>query len=180
MRQRSASAPPSATKNLDSSTSGDGRKIRSDSNRPPFSSPQVQNTGSPETPGSAITARALHYRQVAYNRTRKYQPGRNHLSVPVVVANSGRDCVYENCPGWETGKAKRPRAYTSKYMCEQCTMEKGFDFWLCHTTKVVDGVKIVVDCHLAYHISKKLFAPTPPPAGTSTTECSVISDLTDE
>jgi hypothetical protein len=26
-------------------------------------------------------------------------------------------------------------------------MEKGYDFWLCHTTKKVSGLKIVVDCH---------------------------------
>ena len=181
IRQRGVGAPPSATKNLDSTTSGDGRSVRSDSSRQPFASPSGSvQTGTPQTPVAAITARALHYRQVAFNRLKNFQPGRNHLSVPVVVSNSGRDCLYVNCPGWKTGKAQRPRAYTSKYICEQCTMEKGFDFWLCHTTKVIDGVKIVVDCHLAYHVEKKCFYPTPPPAGTSTTECSVISDLTDE
>jgi hypothetical protein len=104
------------------------------------------------------------------------QPGRNHLSVPVVVSNSGRDCLYEKCSGWNVIK-KRPRAYTSKYKCEQCSMERGYDFWLCHTTKKVDGAQIVVDCHTLYHVEKKLFSPK----STSTaTECSAVSDLTDE
>ena len=25
---------------------------------------------------------------------------------------------------------------------KQCIIEKGYDFWLCHTTKVVDGIAI--------------------------------------
>jgi hypothetical protein len=60
MRQRGVGAPPCAVKNLDLSSSGDGRKIRTDSNRPLFSSPSVQ-FGTHETPVSAVTARALHY-----------------------------------------------------------------------------------------------------------------------
>jgi hypothetical protein len=56
-------------------------------------------------------------------------------------------------------------------------MEKGYDFWLCHTTKVVDGIKIVLDCHTGYHLLMELYTPSPPP-GTAT-ECSVISDLTE-
>ena len=56
-------------------------------------------------------------------------------------------------------------------------MEKGYDFWLCHTTKVVDGIKIVVDCHTTYLVDMELYTPSPPPG--SATECSVISDLTE-
>ena len=55
-------------------------------------------------------------------------------------------------------------------------MEKGYDFRLCHTTKVVDGIKTVVDCHTAYHVDKKLYTTTAPPPGI-TTECGVVSDL---
>jgi hypothetical protein len=29
------------------------------------------------------------------------QPGRNHLSVLVIVSNSSRDCQYNKCPGWQ-------------------------------------------------------------------------------
>jgi hypothetical protein len=80
----------------------------------------------------------------AFNQLKYFQPGRNHLSLPVIVSNSGRDCLYKKCPGWNIVK-KRPRAYTTIYKCEQCTMEKGYDFWLCHTTKKLDGLNIVVD-----------------------------------
>ena len=60
-------------------------------------------------------------------------------------------------------------------------MEKGSDFWLCNSTKDVDGKFVVVDCHTAYHVEKKLYTTTAPPEVT--TECSVVSvvsDLTDE
>ena len=42
-------------------------------------------------------------------------------------------------------------------------MDKGFDFWLCHSTKVVDGIMLVFDCHTAYHVEMKLYRPTAPP-----------------
>ena len=57
-------------------------------------------------------------------------------------------------------------------------MEKGIDFWLCHSTKVVDGIKTVVDCHTAYHVNMQLYSITGPPGSIS--ECTVVSDLTDE
>ena len=58
-------------------------------------------------------------------------------------------------------------------------MEKGSNFWLCNSTKEVDGNLVVVDCHTAYHVDKKLYTTTAPPPGI-TTECSVVSDSTDE
>ena len=54
----------------------------------------------------------------AFNQLNNCQLGRSYISVPVVVDNSGWYCVYKKCPSWKTGKAKRPRAYTSKYICE--------------------------------------------------------------
>ena len=60
---------------------------------------------------------------------------------------------------------------------KQCTMDKEYDCWLCHTNKLVDGIKIVVDCHTAYHVIMELYTPSPPPG--SATGCSVISDLTE-
>jgi hypothetical protein len=56
-------------------------------------------------------------------------------------------------------------------------MEKGYVFWLCHTTKKVDGLKIVVDCHTKYHVKKKLFESK---STGSATGSSVASELTDE
>ena len=50
---------------------------------------------------------------------------------------------------------------------------------LCNSTKEVDGNLVVVDCHTAYHVDKKLYTTTAPPPGI-TTECSVVFDLTDE
>jgi hypothetical protein len=57
-------------------------------------------------------------------------------------------------------------------------MEKGYGFWLCHTTKKLDGLKIVVDCHTKYHVEKKLFESKS--TGSATTGSSVVSDLTEE
>jgi hypothetical protein len=104
------------------------------------------------------------------------QPGRNHLSVPVIVSSSGRDCRYEKCPGFSTS-SNRKRSYATKYQCEQCTIEKGYDFWLCHTTKKIGATEIVVDCHKLYQVEKKLFSVQ---HTGSASECTVISDLTEE
>jgi hypothetical protein len=134
-------------------------------------------SGTPQSTVSSISARYLYYQQTAFNQLKYFQPGRNHLSVPVVVSNSSRDCLYKKCPGWNNIVKKRPRAYTTIYKCEQCTMEKGYDFWLCHTTKKLGGLKIVVDCHTKYHVKKKLFESK---STGSATGSSVASGLTDE
>ena len=91
-------------------------------------------------------------------------------------------CKYKNCPGLNSA-AKRPRTYKSKYVCEQCTMEKGPNFWLCNSAeevaKEVDGILEAVDCHTAYHVDMNLYVvytTTAPPPGI-TTECGVVSDL---
>ena len=179
IRTRGFGDAPSATKDITTTSSSlDGRKLRSDAVRQHFTSPTATVTGTPQTPASAITARALRYRQVDFKRQKQLQPGRNHLSVPMVVEDKKLSyCKYIKCPGFNTG-AKRPRAYPSKYVCEQCSMEKGSDFWLCNSTKDVDGNLVVVDCHTAYHVDMELYSTSGPPG--STTECSVVSDLTDE
>ena len=56
-------------------------------------------------------------------------------------------------------------------------MEKGYNVWLCRSTKEGDRIMAVGDCHTAYHVEMKLYAAAAPP-GTAT-ECSVISDLTE-
>jgi hypothetical protein len=122
-----------------------------------------------------MSVRSLYYQQAAYSRMKNAQPWRNHISVPVLVSGSGRCCRWDKCPGLKIIN-KIKRAYQSSYQCELCTMEKGYDFWLCHTTKKVAGTHIVVNCHTRYHVEKKLFSP---PIG-SATKCSVISDLTEE
>ena len=116
MRKRGYGATPKATKDITTSSSVDGRKVRSDSVRQPFTSPTVQ-TGTPQTPVSGIGARALQYPQVAFKRQKQLQPGRNHMSVPVVVKGNRATsyCKYKNCPGKNFG-AKRARTSISQSM----------------------------------------------------------------
>ena len=99
------------------------------------------------------------------------------MLIPVVVKGNKATsyCKYNKCPGKNTG-AKRKRAYMSKYACEDCSLEKGADFFLCNSTKSVGGNLVVVDCHTAYHVEKKLYtAPSP----VSTAESSIVSELTE-
>ena len=63
----------------------DGRKLRSDAVRQHFTSPTATVTGTPQTPVSDLGARALQYRKAASKLQKERQPGRNHISVPVVV-----------------------------------------------------------------------------------------------
>ena len=80
----------------------------------------------------------------------KIQPDRVHQPMPCLVrskdpdkAGSGPYCRYNKCPGLKS-KAKTKRSYkTIIYQCEQCTVEKGFNLWLCHTTEKVKGVQTV-------------------------------------
>jgi hypothetical protein len=128
-REQGYGAPPSATKDISSTSSGEGRRIRSDSSRPAFWSPTTHGTGAvqsgtPQSTVSSISARYLYYQQTAFNQLKYFQPGRNHLSVPVVISNSGRDCQYKKCPGWNVDKMRARAYYTTIYKCEQCTMEK--------------------------------------------------------
>ena len=99
------------------------------------------------------------------------------MLIPVVVKGNKATsyCKYIKCPGFNTG-AKRARAYSSKYACEECSLEKGDNFFVCNSTKNVGGNLVVVDCHTAYHVEKKLYtAPSP----VSTAESSVVSELTE-
>jgi S-methylmethionine-dependent homocysteine/selenocysteine methylase len=82
----------------------------------------------------------------------------------------------QKCPGFNMPR-KRPRSYATNYRCEECTQEKGVDFWLCNTTKKVDEVETILDCHAKYHVERKLFITT---TSTASSENSVISDLTEE
>jgi hypothetical protein len=51
-------------------------------------------------------------------------------------------------------------------------------FWLCNTTKKIDGVKTILDCHAKYHVERKLFVTTT--SNTASSENSAISDVTEE
>jgi hypothetical protein len=68
-------------------------------------------------------------------------------------SGSGNYCLYKKCPGLNNTK-KTTRVYRTIYQCEECTVEKKAPFWLCHTTKKVNGKDTVVSCHLKYHAEK--------------------------
>jgi hypothetical protein len=109
-------------------------------------------------------------------RRQKLQPGRVHQPMPCLVrgksndSGSGNYCRYKKCPGLRV-KKRKTRPYTTVYQCEEFTGEKGYDFWLCHTTKKINGKQTVVSCH---H-TEMCFSTT-----GSATESSVASDLTEE
>jgi hypothetical protein len=152
MRQRGTRAPPSATKNLETTSSGEGRSVRSDKFTQPFETPPgahgtgAVHAGTTQTPVSCVTARAIYYQQVALSKLKRRQPGRNHQSQAMIVSSSGRDCRYKNCLGWKKVR-KCARSFATVYRCEECTPEKGIDFWLCDTVKNIDGADTVLDCH---------------------------------
>jgi hypothetical protein len=81
-------------------------------------------------------------------------------------------CRYKKCPGLNI-KKQTVRTYQTKYRCEECSIEKGIDVWLCNTVKNINKKPKKIECHMRYHAEIKFTI-------TSSTECSVISDLTDE
>ena len=160
----------------------DGRSIRSDSVIQPFSSPAAHGTrtdiGTPRSSSTTeFSSRNKRKKQQAFKKRQKLQPDRVHQPMPCLVRSKDNDkpgsgpyCKYEKCPGFKS-KAKVKRPYKTIYQCEQCTVEKGFPFWLCHTAKKVNGIQTVVSCHLQYHA--EMCYDT-----SAATECSVVSELT--
>jgi hypothetical protein len=92
MRQRQPGPPPSVSKDLTSSTSGDGQATRSDAKNQPFTPvPGAHGTGgthagtSTSTPGSTLTARGLHYQEAAFNKRQREYTSRVHQPMPMLV-----------------------------------------------------------------------------------------------
>jgi len=100
----------------------------------------------------------------------KQQPGRRHQSVAMIV-KSDSYCQYKKCPGLDIKKQTR-RPYPTKYRCEECSVDKGTDVWLCNTVKTIHKKQKKIECHMRYHEEKEFIV--------TTTESSVISDLTEE
>jgi hypothetical protein len=177
MRKRGPGAPPSATKDITTSSSMDGRAVRRDSIRQPFPSPPGRNgTGAVHagTPRSAsVCSRSVYKQQQAFKRRKKEHNWRCHQSVPNIVAGSGPICMYKKCPGFKI-KKDTVRAHQTKYRCEECSIDKGIEFWLCNTVKGVEGSKKIVNCHQKYHIEMCM------ETSTSAAESTVDSDLTEE
>jgi hypothetical protein len=177
MRKRGTGAPPNPTKDITTSSSVDGRKVRKDSKQQSFSSPTVAHgtggvhTGTPRSSASTSSTRTIHKWQHSFKRRKTQHRWRCHQSVPNVVTGSGPNCRYSKCPGLNTNVSKR--SYQTKYRCEECSINKGVEFWLCNTVKKVDGKQKKIECHLKYH-AEMCFETT------STTESSVASELTEE
>jgi hypothetical protein len=135
IRQRSYGATPSATKDLTSTTSGDGRATRADAKNQPFMSPTsahgtgATHTGTPQTPASTVTAKGLYQKEICFNQQKRDYISRVHQSMPMLArgtgekSGSGSVCQYNKCPGLNI-KKKTTRAYTTIYQCEECTVEK--------------------------------------------------------
>jgi hypothetical protein len=184
IRQYSYGAAPSATKDLTTTSSGDGRAIRSDAKNQPFTSPTASHgTGAthadtPRTPGSTLTPMDIYHKEIRFNRRKRDYVSRAHQPMPMLVrgtgekSGSGSVCVYKKCPGLNI-KKKITRAYTTIYQCEECTVEKKRPIFLCHTTKKINGKDTVVSCHLKYHAEKAFLK------ATSSSVCSLVSDLTE-
>jgi hypothetical protein len=86
---------------------------------------------------------------------------------------SGPRCSYKKCLGYDQPFVRRV-AFKIIYRCEECSMNKNTDIWLCHTTKKLNGKQTVVSCHLKYHTGM-CFETT-----GSATESSVDSGSTEE
>jgi hypothetical protein len=89
-----------------------------------------------------------------------------------MIKKNNPHCTYKKCPGL-TIKKKKEKTYKTNYRCEECSIKKGTDVWLCNTVKNIDGKKKKIECHIKYHAEKEFIVMT-------TTECTVISDLTEE
>jgi hypothetical protein len=181
MRQRQPGCPPSASKDLTFSTSGCEQATRSDAKNQPFlSTPGAHGTGAIN--GGTVrttTVGGMYHHKIAFNKRQRDYVSRVHQPMPMLVrgegekSGSGARCDYKKCPGLNI-KSKRIVSYKTIYQCEQCTVEKKRPIFLCHTTKKINGKPTVVSCHLKYHAEKEFLKTI------STTECSDVSDLTEE
>jgi hypothetical protein len=79
MRQRLPGCPPSASKDLTSTVSGDGRATRANAQNQPFTPvPSAHGTGATHadttrTPGSALTPMDIYHKEIRFNkRNREY------------------------------------------------------------------------------------------------------------
>jgi hypothetical protein len=91
----------------------------------------------------------------------------------MVVTGSGPICMYKNCSGLRI-KKKIMRLHRTKFQCEECSIDKGTDFWLCNTIKLIDGQNKIVNCHMRYHADMCIETTG------SATESAVDSELTEE
>jgi hypothetical protein len=117
MRKRKCGAPPSATKDISTSSSTEGRKVRTDSIQQPFASTTAAHgTGAVHAavpgPIDYTSPRGRHHQQCPFSRRRVQQPWRVHQSVPMLVRGSdnkgsGPCCSYKKCLGYDQPSVRR-------------------------------------------------------------------------
>jgi hypothetical protein len=119
-----------------------------------------------------VTPRTIHKQKKKLTRRLKAQPGRRHQSIAMAFDGRRPYCQYKKCPGLNLKKTTE-RTYRTHYKCEECSVEKGNDVWLCNAVKTINKKKKAIECHVRYHAEKEFVL-------ADSTECSIISDLTDE
>ena len=67
-----------------------------------------------------------------------------------VACNICKHCVFECCPSIINSSANRKHSHKTTMRCEECSISKGRDVYLCNDVNT--GIPIL--CHLAYHKSK--------------------------
>jgi hypothetical protein len=146
--------PPSATKDITTTSfSTDGRKICTDLIKQPRPPPigangtEAIHTGTSQS--SDVSSRAFFKQQITFGREKKQQPGRSHQSVAMIVKNNPY-CQYKKRPGLNIQK-QTTQTYRTNYRCEECSIDKGTDVWLCNTVKSINGKQTKVQCHIRYH-----------------------------
>jgi hypothetical protein len=150
MRLQKCPPAPSATKDITTSSSQEGRKVRTDSLRQAHKPIHPHgiggvHAGTPQ-PIDYSSPRGRRYQQCAFSRRRLQQPCRVHQPVPMLVRGldgkgSGPRCSYKKCPGYKQDSVTSV-SFKTIYLCEECSMNKNTDVWLCHTTKKLTGLRL--------------------------------------
>jgi hypothetical protein len=91
-----------------------------------------------------------------------------------MIVKNNPYCQYKKCPGLNIQK-QTTQIYRTNYRCEECSIEKGVDVWLCNTVKRgLDGKQKKIQCHIKYHAGIEVEFIV------GGTESSAVSDLTEE
>jgi hypothetical protein len=132
MIQRGYGAPPSATKDISTSSSTESKQVRRDSVRQPFvPESHAHGTGAVHAgipqPTDCSSPRGRNYQQCAFSRRRLQHPWRVHQPVPMLVRGldnkgSGPRCQYKKCPCYDQQTVRRV-AFKTVYRCEECSMK---------------------------------------------------------
>ena len=158
MRKKGPGEAPQGVQNLASPC---GRKVRSDKKgefvcRTPQGRTHAQTPSACSTlPTTHSSSQQMRRRQAIFKAQLKDQPWRSHQSISMPV-KQGRYCTYEYCPGSTSQpgqQIKRQRkGYRTKYRCEECSIVRGEDVWLCNNTKTISSGKYQQHlCHIKYH-----------------------------